>query len=348
MMRRLGITAAVLGGVLIAAGADAARLGLDFHGGAWTLKQPDTIQVWANSPQSSIELNNTSPANFQTMNVIWQNLVVGAYLATPEGVVIGSARDRNDLATALTVPPSERQSWGLNSNINGPYRFAVIGDTENTEDGARTFGTLSKRMASQKVQFTIHLGDAVAPNSPSQLQVFRRQLKSFPFPTYVVPGHDDLSKDGARAWKQLFGDVPLSFRIDRDRFIMLNNAHGTLGPRQRVWLYETLQQATDEKARHVFVFFHRPLVDLRPGINRGMTDVKEVRWLLGLFQQHQVHTAFAGHVHMYGQERRKGVTYVTTGGGGDKLVMPESRGGFHHYMQVDVNGDRVNVYPVRL
>jgi 3',5'-cyclic AMP phosphodiesterase CpdA len=347
MIRRLGLPAAVLAGVTFAGAAQAARLGLDFHGGAWTMKAPDAVQVWANSPQSSIELDNQSPANFQTMNVTWQNLVVGGYLATPEGVVIGSARDRNDLTTPLTVPPRERQSWGLNSNINGPYRFAVIGDTENAETGARTFGALSRRMAAQKVLFAIHLGDAVTPGNVSQLQVFRRQLTSFPFPAYVVPGHDDLVKDGAKTWKRLFGDVPLSFRIDRDRFVMLNNAHGTLTPRQRVWLYETLNKATDEKARHVFVFMHRPLVDLRPGLNKGMIDVKEVRWLLGLFQQHHVHTAFAGHVHMYGQERRKDVNYVTTGGGGDKLVVPENRGGFHHFVQVDVNGDKVGVTTVR-
>lgn len=345
MIRHLGFTALFLAGMALS--ADAARLGFEFQGGAWTLKKPDALTVWSNSPQSSLAVANSSAASFLTMNVTWQNLVAGAFVATPEGVVIGSSRDGADLQTALTVPPRERQSWALNPNINGPYRFAVIGDTENRQEGARTFGALSRRMAERKVQFAIHLGDAVTPGSTTQIEVFRRQLESFKFPTYVVPGHDDLHQDGARAWRKLFGDVPLSFKVDRDRFLLLNNAHGSLGPRQRVWLYNELERATDERARHVFVFLHRPLVDLRPGINQGMTDLQEVRWLLGLFQQHHVHTAFAGHIHMYGQERRKDVDYVTTGGGGDKLMVPEARGGYHHFVQVDVNGERVSVTPVR-
>jgi hypothetical protein len=280
--------------------------------------------------------------------VQWQNLVAGSYLSTPEGVVLGSSRDGNPMASQLTLPPGERQSWGLHPNVGEPYRFAVIGKTRNSSQGQRTFGELSKRMAAQKSQFSLHLGDAVDGGNPQQLAVFREQLKSFAFPTYALPGNDDLAGSGRKAWNQLFGQLPLSFKVDKDRFLMVDNASGTLSKNDRAWLERSLQRANDERARHIFVFLHDPPVDPRPGINHGMTNREEVRSLLALFQRQHVHTVFASHLGFYSNETRRGVNYVITGGGGDELGASPKAGGYHHYVQVEVYGPSVNVFPVRV
>ena len=116
----------------------------------------------------------------------------------------------------------------------------------------------------------------------------------------------------------------------------------------RAWLERSLQQANDERARHIFVFLHAPPVDPRPGINHGMKHIAEVRSLLALFQQHGVHTVFSSHLPFFSKETRRGVNYVITGGGGDRLYGSPKNGGYHHYVQVEVSGDKVSIFPVRV
>lgn len=332
----------------VSAAADAARLRVGFSGGAWAFNQADQVEAWSNSPQSAIAIDNRQHSGFTSVAVTWQNLIAGSFLASPEGVVLASSREGQAMTSQLMVPPGERQQWRLHPNVNGPYRFAVIGDTRNPERGGRIFGEAAKRMAGEHVTFAVHVGNAVTGGSASQMAMFRNQLKSFPFPTYVVPGNHDLTAGGRGPWSRLFGEMPVSFRIDQDQFILMENAFGRLSDAHYAWLERTLAKAREEKARHIFVFMHRPPVDPRPGVNRAMTDIRQVRSLLGLFEQHGVHTVFAGHIPMYAKERRRSVDYVTTAGGGEKLAVPVGKGGFHHYMRVVVAGDRVTIEPVKL
>jgi len=246
------------------------------------------------------------------------------------------------------VSPGDHQQWALHPNVNGPYKFAVIGDTRNSTASQRIYGQLSRDMAARQMLFSIHLGNAVTNGSVRQLELFREQLKSFAFPTYVVPGNHDVAGPGRKAWQRLFGAVPLSFKVARDRFLLIDNTSGVLDKSQLKWLESGLQQASGEQARHTFVFLHQPLVDTRPGINQAMRDVAQVRNLLRLFQRYRVHTVFAGHIPMYAQEQRRGVRYVTSGGGGDKLAPSAGRGAYHHYIKVEVDGDGVNVAAVPL
>lgn len=348
MIRRTTFLLPVLAAVAVTTAADAARMRVAFSGGAFTLKQPSQVVAWSNSPQSAIAIDNRQHGGFTNVSVTWQNLIAGSFLASPEGVVISSSREGAEMVSQLTVPPGERQQWSLHPNVNGPYRFAVIGGTRNPDQAQRVFGEAAKRMAAEKITFAVHLGNAVSGGSESQMQVFRNQLKSFPFPTYVVPGNHDLTAGGRGPWGRLFGEMPVTFRIDRDRFVMMDNAFGTLSRSQLAWLERTLAKAQDEQARHVFVFMHRPPVDPRPGINKAMTDIQQVRSLLALFERHHVHTAFAGHIPMYARERRRGVDYVTTAGGGEKPAVGAGRGGFYHYMRVVVDGDTVAIEPIKL
>ncbi|MNS37229.1 3',5'-cyclic adenosine monophosphate phosphodiesterase CpdA [compost metagenome] len=344
MLRRILLAAPLV--MAVAMTADASQLPLSVFGGTWATKA-ERVLVWANSPQTSLAFDNRRGTNFANVALQWENLVPGAYLSTPEGVVIASSRTGDAMSAQLTVPARERQTWALNPNINGAYRFAVIGKTHHADSGQRTYGVLAKRMGDQKNQFALHLGDAVAGGNPRQLELFREQLKAFPFPTYALPGGADVAGEGKQAWSRLFGGLPLAYKVDRDRFIMLDNVSGTLKKEERTWLERTLQQANDTNARHIFVFLNKPLVDPRPGLNKGMTKIDEVRSLLNLFQRHRVRMVFASHLPIFSREKRKGVDYVITGGGGDALYGTPKQGGFHHYVQVDINGDAVNAYPVR-
>lgn len=345
MIGRIVATAAVFAGALT---IEVSGVKASFTAGGIEAHGADQIQLWCNSPSAQLALDNSLHAGFAGVNTTWQNLPAGAYVTTPEGVVIGTSRDGSALKTQLTLQPREKQRWMLKPNMGNTYRFAVIGETRNPQTGAQTFGKLGKDMANRQVQFAIHLGDAAAKGNASQMQVFREQLRAFPFATYCIPGSDDVAGGGRKAWKQLFGDMPLAFAIGRDRFLLLDNAQGKLDKPSLAWLEAMLAHATDEHARHIFVFLHQPLVDVRPGLNQGMQDLDQVRHLLQLFQAHRVHTVFAGHIPMYARETRRGVYYVTSGGGGQKLAPLAGAGAIHHYVRVDVNGDDVKAEAVKL
>lgn len=344
MRRRLALA---LAGALAIAGPAAAALPIQFSGGAWTPSGDDAIRLWANSPQARLAVDNRAGHAFTNLAVAWQNLLPGAFLATPQGVVLGSSRDGSELSTQLSVPPGERQEWALHPNVNGAYRFAVLSDTANRESGARTFGALSREMAREHVHFALHLGNAVTDGNAHQMQIFQDQLRSFPFPTYVLPGSRDESHGGAVAWQKLFGGLPLCFHVAHDTFLMLDDAHGTLPPSERVWLVSTLAAETATHPAHLFVVMHEPPVDPRPGLNETMAP-REARWLLDLFKRAHVSAVFAGHVPVYARRTYDGVTCVTTGGGGQRLWGTPRAGGFHHFVRVDVAPNGLQITPVAL
>lgn len=51
---------------------------------------------------------------------------------------------------------------------------------------------------------------------------------------------------------------------------------------------------------------------------------------------------FAGHEHLYQRKQAGGIVHITTGGGGAPLYADEKDGGFHHYVLVNVDGEKVS------
>lgn len=344
---RLVLARCALGVLTLALAAPASARGLSVStlGAAWQLHGED-LKIWANSAEAGLTLDNRGgQRGFLNLNATWDNIVAGSFVSTPEGVVVGTSRDGSPIAGAVTLPTGERQSWSLKPNVTGAYRFAVVGGTRAAQPGQATYGQISQAMKGQGVTFALHLGNAVTNGNPRQLEVFREQLRSFAFPTYVVPGNHEVAAGGRKSWEKLFGTMPVSFRIGTDRFILLDNAAGAIERRHEDWLMGVLSRAKDEHARRVFVFLHLPLVDVRPGINQGMRDRAQVRRLLKLFRHHDVHTVFAGHIPMFARERRQGVSYVTTSGGGERPVA----GAQHHWVRVDVDASGgVAVLPIKV
>ena len=67
-----------------------------------------------------------------------------------------------------------------------------------------------------------------------------------------------------------------------------------------------------------------------------------------LFVQQNVTCVFEGHEHLYNRQERDGVVYVITGGGGAPLYANELKGGFYHYLRVDVTATGYTVAVKRL
>jgi hypothetical protein len=327
--------------LLLAGGQASAAQGLPVSTseGAWELKAHDRLLLWANSPEAELTLDNQQGRGFWNLAATWENCMAGAFVSTPEGVVAGTSRDGSPIATTLNVEPGVRQRWALRPNASGAYRFAVIAGT-----GVGTEQPLNARFArdaaARNVDFALHLGDGVTPTQPNGHGAFRERLRNRTFPTYCLPGRQELVAGGGRAaWGRLFGGLPLAFQVGPDHFLMLDNAAGVLPHPQERWLQATLGQLAKARPRHVFVFLNRPLVDVRPGLNQGMRDRDQVRRLLKVLAQGRVDTVFAGHIGLFAAERRRGLRLVTTSGGGTRLAAPPSKGGYHHWVRVEVPAD---------
>lgn len=349
-MRALLLPATLAGALLTAMPAGAiAPMKVATTAAAWSMPAGDRLRVWANSPEADLTVDTRGRRGFVNLEATWDNVLAGSFVSTPEGVVVGNSRDGAPITAALTLSAPDLDRWTLRPNLSGAYRFAVVSGTRNAKPGQNTYGTLSRDMAARGTGFAIHLGNAVTNGNPRQAEVFREQLRSLKFPTYVIPGNHEVASGGRKDFQKLFGAMPVTFKIGPDRFIMLDNATGQLETRDENWLMGVLARASEERARRIFVFLHQPLVDIRPGLNQGMRDVKQVRRLLKMFKQHSVDTVFAGHIPMYAQERRQGVRYVTTAGGGENPVVPAESGGYHHWIRVDVSADgAVDIAPVKV
>ncbi len=64
--------------------------------------------------------------------------------------------------------------------------------------------------------------------------------------------------------------------------------------------------------------------------------------LQALFVKHKVTAVFTGHEHLYLRKTVDNVLHIITGGGGAPLYAEDAQGGFHHYILVTVEGDRVS------
>ncbi|MEB3285024.1 MAG: hypothetical protein VKN33_07050 [Candidatus Sericytochromatia bacterium] len=320
---------------------------LSMSGGVAEFLEPDTVSVWSNSPTSTLSIDNQTGRHFANWRVKWHNCLAGSFVATPEGVVVGTSPEGRPIESTATLQPAERQAWSIHPNLTSRYQFAVFGNLPSGIKQGEHLKALGEAMAESKVQFAVHLGDRTKNQAVDSLQALRKSLPQLSFPTYCV--NSQPRSKAPSAWKQSFGDPQLSFRLNDDAFIFIDNANRYLTESQEKWLFETLTSVRKQPTRNIFIFAHVPLIDVRPGINQAMRYRAQVRRLLRAFSQFKVNTFFGGSLGIYASETRDGVRYITTGGAGLRLEAPPRQGGFHHWVKVQVDPDgQVAVAPQRI
>lgn len=265
-------------------------------GGALRAVSEHEVSVWANSPQAALSLRNPS-GGFLSTAVRWINVPVGSYLVTPQGVAEAATRDGNSMLARVTLSGGSTARWRLEPNLKGDYSFAVSG-------GDVPALALAQRVSG--VNFALHLG-----NARTSLGETLQALERLPFPTYVVPGNRDRTRD----YLARTGTVRRDFAIGRDRFVILDNADAHVRKAQREWLAGRLRAFRAEGARRVFVFMHWPLVDPRRGKHVQMESVQEIRALQRVFKEGGVSAVFASHIPIANHSTRQGVNYHVVGPG---------------------------------
>lgn len=93
-----------------------------------------------------------------------------------------------------------------------------------------------------------------------------------------------------------------------------------------------------------------PLLTLPPAFDSesaGATKLPEPFWqhyrgLYAVLKKHKITVVFSGHLHGYRRYQIGETLHFVTGGGGARLQYPGSR---HHYLEVEVRNDGINVRP---
>ncbi|MDD5679640.1 MAG: metallophosphoesterase [Candidatus Omnitrophica bacterium] len=232
----------------------------------------------------------------------------------------------------------------LKNNKGSYFSFIVFGDSHNgffTND-ASTLKEIwhmdrEDRFRKVPIDFVVSTGDVTLNGSERDFRAWKKVQTLIKYPVIAAIGNHDARK----LFEEYCGDKQLTF-IDRNSyFIVADNADGIP---DFVWLEEKLKEG--QKYDHIFVVMHKPPCD---PCQQEWYNVDNAPWayqLRKLLAKYRVDMVFAGHKHMFKHQRFDGVDYITTGGGGMLIEIPESEGGYLHYIRVMVNHDYVT-YEVR-
>jgi len=163
-------------------------------------------------------------------------------------------------------------------------------------------------------------------------------------PVYNVPGnHDIFDSLSVRLWKEYLGDSYYSLDYGGFRFIALDTEtdRSRISEEQFKWLEK---QLAENKVRQVFIFCHKPLFPVDSHVGSSLDEFPLERDRLHqLFVKHKkiIKGIFQGHEHLYNFEKRDGLSYYITGGGGAELYVPPELGGFYHYLLIHVDRGKV-------
>lgn len=223
------------------------------------------------------------------------------------------------------------------------FSFVVFGDNQ---DGYKTFKGLIKKVNQEKIDFAVHVGDTVQRATKKDFQNYLKMTSKLKPKLYQVPGNHDLAGNGYKYYKKYFGPFYYSFDHKNSHFIVLNNAFASsFTANQFAWLKKDLA-ATDKE--NIFVFLHRPVFDPSEIFTGYVMSGREVtEELMRLFDRYKVDYVFAGHIHCYAKVGR-GTVYIISGGAGGQLHLPRELGGFHHYVKINVAGDKISDEVIRI
>ena len=232
------------------------------------------------------------------------------------------------------------------------FSFVVLGDTRTGDAVYRKVITLAVERTPDLI---VNTGDQIAtPGDRKQWTNFWEMSKPVKMPYFLTRGNHDASPAVVGSEQTYCDEVDLpgneryySFTAGNALFIVLDSYRKGEEKRivgeQYAWLQNVLSEA---KRTHIFVFVHHPLFpEQGKGKHAGnsLDAYPQERDLLhGLFRKYRVSVVFQGHEHVYLRKAVDGIPYITAGGGGAPLYAKDEDGGFHHYIYMAVDGDRVS------
>jgi predicted MPP superfamily phosphohydrolase len=215
------------------------------------------------------------------------------------------------------------------SPVNSPgagsaqYSFVVFGDTRTRDD---VHAQVIARVEKTDPDFVVHTGDLVAEGADTALWPnFFKIEKSLLAKAAFYPALGNHEKNDKQYYAFLDSPGPYySFNWGNAHFSVLNTDIGSaaLGTgaqdqywkEQVAWLEQDL--AKNQMADFRFVVGHHPPFT---AVSDRQGDNAHVSALVPMMEKYKVTAMFNGHDHNYQRYEKKGINYVTTGGGGAPL-----------------------------
>jgi len=247
----------------------------------------------------------------------------------------------------ITAPASNENNNQANikklkGNEGAYFSFIVFGDNHSglILNDAATLKEIwhmnrEDRFRNVPVDFVLNVGDVSLDGKRSHFKAYKKMQALIKYPVIAVFGNHDEK----RLFEEFCGAREFAFMDRSCLFIVLDNAEGELGDKQFDWLEKQLKLGKDYE--NIFVALHKPPFDPYQQDWYNMDNMPWAYRFRKLCAQHKVKMVFAGHRHMFKHERFDGVDYIVAGGGGMITEIPESEGGFLHYIRVLVNHDYV-------
>ena len=286
----------------------------------------DEVVLWAYSPTVSFKWTG-GDARFILGNVAPARLAVEPeldYEVISPTTIAWRAKGPQELSIRTLTPE---------------LTFAVVGDSQGRN---QVLSLLIEEINAVGADFLIHLGDMTPAGGDDEYWAFLETMAKLQCPYYPVLGNHDVKFHGREIFQEIYGPLHHCFDQGEWRFIFLDSSSHGLDEDQLEWLAEAI------KARPSLIFTHVPHEDPR-GEDHGFLDGAAAGAFASLLREGQVAAVFTGHVHMFHQQTREGITFVTSGGGGAPLVAPPEEGGYHHFLLVEPDrGMKITPYAIDL
>jgi len=252
----------------------------------------------------------------------------------------------------VTGPTNDQIVDELKNNKGSVFAFIVFGDNHagfifDDSSFLKLIRNMNRenRFKKLNMDFVVNLGDiAFMKGTKWDYRIYNRLRAKIKWPVISLMGNHDDDRHGEHLFKKYLGKKEFSFVNRNSYFIVLDNKITSLSEEQCNWLEAELQKSASYANR--FVFMHKQAMSLyqqswfRPELGSWSHR------FMKLCEKYKVDIVFAGHEHMFREAVYGGVRYVISGGGGMFIQIPESDGGYLHYLVVRVYGDYVD-YEVR-
>jgi 3',5'-cyclic AMP phosphodiesterase CpdA len=240
--------------------------------------------------------------------------------------------------------------------ISSKFSFVVFGDNRAGDPACdAVYQKVLAAALERKPAFVVNTGDQIdKPGNIEHWKRFWELSKSVTVPYFLTVGNHDIhmevagSEDTYKAQVDLPGnELYYSFVAGNSLFVVLDTyikgEDKRITGEQFKWLGQVLAAS---KQKHTFVFVHHPLYPEKgKGKHYGnsLDRYKEDRdRLQALFVKYKVTAIFTGHEHLYLRKTMNGIPQIIAGGGGAPLYAKDEDGGFHHYVYITVDGERVS------
>lgn len=246
------------------------------------------------------------------------------------------------------APYSNEQAAAKLKNNSGEYfEFIVLSDNHagfafNDSATLKLIRHINREDRFKKVpiDFVVISGDLTFRGSAWEYKIFNKIRALIKWPVICAIGNHDYDKGGERFFKKYVGRKEIAFHNRNSYFIIMDNAAGDLSNEQFLRLEAELNKALSYK--HRFIALHKsPIAPYQQSWYRPETNPWSYRFMK-LCEKYKVDMVFAGHEHIFNEQKMGGVSYIVSGGGGMITHFPATEGGFLHYTVVKVYGDYVS------